>query len=390
MLPNAVIPVHARLSAAIGGPSLWVEQRYWLGAACIHNAVDWRKLEEARGIIPRIETSYGLQLIDHDCLINRDTSQHLPMLMSIRGLGCWLTERWHMSRVNGRPPSGTAAHWPRFLGDYFSAANISLLELETGPSITVRGVTLKMERDGTVDLSGLSAAWPGGLANDWGAIVAAVGWHALEPLPPSLVVPLFDLYRFAALRLHFSTQPRADTVLRKLVAALVNVSAFLVEMHVHNRVLAHDRAFHGRDNAVTELLGPSDRYRCHGNVAKRMSWLERMDNMGSDEAIAKAVSGTSSVASAAVACRNELYWGRSVEVFSLVHRVSVGWDGSNHGGREVVCGYGAEVRGRAAAVLRPKAWGGHHSTPGVTMGKGRVGRDQFISETRWWHRLGVA
>ena len=370
---NGVIPVYVRDAAAIGGPKLWIEQRYWLGAARIHDTVTWRKQEEARKIIPRILAVFELEVAAGDFLINRDQSQHLPFLMSIRGLGCWLTERWHMSRVRGEVPSGSAAFWPQSLTDYFSAAVDSLVRLESCPSVTIHGITLHIDPGGSVDLSSLAAVWPGGLASDWQLLVDALGGDALRPLRESLVATWFDFYRFACLRLYYSsTAPGATSLLRSLVHAMVNVTAFLVECHLYEEVLAHDETFRDRDIAVSELHGASKRYRSHGNVVKRLSLLERIDQMGSDAAISRAITGVSSLAASAMSARNHLYWCRSMEVFKDVQRVSVGWDGSNHGGREVVCGYGADVLGRFAVALRPKASPCHSRNCGVAMVKGLV------------------
>lgn len=251
--------------------------------------------------------------------------------------------------------TGVAAFWIRALADFFSAASASLLSLESWPSLAINGVKMHIVPDGTVNLCRLAKVWPGGLSTDWQLVCEAVGGDALRPLPPSLHTTWFDFYRFAALRLRYSSgAPGSDSLLRSLVNGMVNVTAFLVEVHVHERVRAHSDAFKDRDLAVTELLGPSNRFRCHGNVLKRLSWLERIGGMGSDEAIARALAGTSSIASMAVSARNTMYWRRSMEVFAGANRVSLGWDGSNHGGREVVCGYGADVLGRFAACCRPK------------------------------------
>ena len=75
---------------------------------------------------------------------------------------------------------------------------------------------------------------------------------------------------------------------------------------------------------------------------------------GSDNVITAALGGVQSLASKAMSARNKVYAERSVVAFTGVRQISVGWDGSTHGGCDVNVGYALNVVTSVACCMKPK------------------------------------
>ena len=55
------------------------------------------------------------------------------------------------------------------------------------------------------------------------------------------------------------------------------------------------------------------------------------------------------------AARNQVYLDTSAEKFLGATRVSCGWDGSSHGGQEVILGFATDLRTGLSVYLAPTA-----------------------------------
>lgn len=354
ILADSTLPVYVRRGCEPGSPCFWWEQRYWLQAADIADQRGFRKTESRRNVLTNMELAWDLQRCDHDILRDDDARRHLPLLLSTRALLVWCTERWLMSRRKEANPNTDSRRWLKLIIAMFDGVDSGLLTMPTWPVITIAGVRLQCANDGTIDLGPLLAAWAG-LGDDWGAIVARSG-TVLRGLAPVDRVPLRDVWLFVAIRLHITASPVPAThPLRSLQTAMLHILTFIVEVHCHHQVIAHDAAFAGRPIAVTELHGPSGRWRVHHRPTARISLLAQLHaGMGSDNAISTALTGNHGVAAQVRSVRNKLYLERSRLWFQDCAKLSIGWDGSTHGGRDVNVGYAVNLTTGRACCLQPK------------------------------------
>ena len=136
-------------------------------------------------------------------------------------------------------------------------------------------------------------------------------------------------------------------------AACVDVLAFLIECHVHADIArSHSQS---AKLQCTDLWGASGRRRVHNATLSRMQMVQALvENHGSGEAIARALSGgVCSIAAAHTAVRNAVYAELSGLAFTGSHRVAFHWDGSHHGGNDVIIGVALNIDTGRAVYVKP-------------------------------------
>ena len=350
LLPDANLPVHCAVDADLGR-KFWFEQRYWLQSIGIKKPVDWRKQEKRRGVLDEVRDDY--RLIENVDVLDRPNGckRHLPLLLSSRGVLAWLATRWALAR---RGAYKSAMPWRRMLCGFFEAAQAGLGKMSAQlPSICLEDVVAPCQEDGSVNIGGFLDVWPT-LRTEWDAVSLRFP-DMLYDFPSTCCVSLQQFFTFVESRLRYSIAQLGASPLHMLRVAIVEVVAFLVEIHVHYEVLAAAERNRNRDWRCTEVFGPSNRCRQHSNVVGKKSLLQRMRSFGSDEVATQALTGNSSVASQAVVVRTTLYSEAAAEAFRTVRRFSVGWDGSTHGGKDVICGYAMAYENALCVYMQPEA-----------------------------------
>ena len=115
-----------------------------------------------------------------------------------------------------------------------------------------------------------------------------------------------------------------------------------------------------------------------------MALIRRLlETGGSPEIVARALThGKHGLGSTVALARNVSYLDGAAREFREARRLSLGWDGSNHGGQEVVLGYATDMKTGLTVYLAPTA----------TMGRGRCRQQSslvvsprgcFLSECFW-------
>ena len=354
LLRDAVIPVHCLPDADVGGPAFYFEQRYFLHSAQISDQLNFRKNERARHILERIAASYQLD-VARDFMRDENAS-HLPLLVSTRFVLCWLLERRHMALHHSRwEVSSSSSSWSRLLDNYFEAAAVSLHALPDAlPTLEVAGVSIPIDKYGNVSLVALAQMWPG-MQQEWSEIADNFAGFQLPSYPAGQSVQLSSLLVFLDCRTRFSdASVDASDPTTALRGAVVQVMSWLVELHVLDMItVTHERS-DGRDARVTELFGPSDRYRMHHRALERKNVLQQMKGTyGCKETISRTLSGVHGTANESVVAGNKLY-KRSLQcAFKHSTAVALGYDGSCHGGSDTLVGFAMDVPTEIGGYLEP-------------------------------------
>ena len=351
LLPNAVLPVHTCTSRSPGRPMFWFEQRYWLCSAGVVDGVAFRKQERRREVFEKIRVLESLG--DHDLIVGGSTAQHFPVLCSTRGLFCWLLDRYYMD-ASRRADNPSPLSWSRLISQFHAAAHLSATHLNDRPSVTLDGVQLQVGPCGIVSLADLVAVWPE-LPQEWGAL-AQLRNLGLPALLASRLVCVGDLHLFLYIRLRKSGALPHGHPLRSLLHALTEILVWLVEVHVHEAIQRTQHASNARDARFTELICHGGRYRQHHTAGPRVMLLRRMladDACG--QVVARTMGFASSAANNARVVRNTTYAAATRRAFAPYNAFAVGWDGSCHGGPEIIVGYCVCVATGVASVLKPEA-----------------------------------
>ena len=139
-------------------------------------------------------------------------------------------------------------------------------------------------------------------------------------------------------------------VLRQAILAMM---AWLTEIQTHYEI--NETPVSGRAAKVVEIYGKSGKRRAHQNVGPLVELLRALvESQGSDETTARAIDRTHGQAALARAARNHIYMLRVRDAFAAVQAVSVGIDGSCHGGPSVLCGYIVDTKNEVGAYLEPE------------------------------------
>ena len=125
LLPDAVLPIHALVTADVGGPCFWVEQRYWTNSVGVPDSVKFRTKETQRDVLGKLRKEFTLDDASHDIVDAEGSREHLTLLLSIRALLCWLTTHWLMALHNQAGFVGAPA-WRRCVRGFFEAATNQL------------------------------------------------------------------------------------------------------------------------------------------------------------------------------------------------------------------------------------------------------------------------
>ena len=138
-------------------------------------------------------------------------------------------------------------------------------------------------------------------------------------------------------------------------AALLSVVSFLLEVRAYTDLEVD--AVKSNKRTASDLWGKTGVRKVHRAVLPRMQLLRRLlDTGGSSEAVTHALTaGVKGVASQQRAVRNAVYTDCARTLFEGCARLSVGWDGSSHAGRDVQMGIAYNVDEPATAYLKPAA-----------------------------------
>jgi hypothetical protein len=196
--------------------------------------------------------------------------------------------------------------------------------------------------------------WPG-MQQEWSEIADNFPGLDLPSYPEDHSVLLCNLLVFLDCRTRFSVDSvDASDPTTALRDAVVQLMAWLVEVHVLDRVTVTHERTDGRDAHVTELFGPSDRYRMHHRALERKNVLQQMKGTyGCNETIARTLTGVHGAANESVVAGNKLY-KRSLQcAFKQSSAVAFGYDGSCHGGRDTLVGFAMDVPTEIGGYLEP-------------------------------------
>ena len=347
--PNVTLPCYYLPNRQPGDPCFWWEQRHFLTGA-VWDLVEFRKQEKRRGILQRVSVARNLH--DHDIVFD-DGKTHMPLLLSTRGLVAWLLERFLIFYVYKNAPRHDNAFSHR-LDCVWQCVRKVAAQLEVLPTITIDGVTLHLQATGCFDITDLARKLPN-IVEEWRTISDSAG-SGLDALPPSHLVSFGHLHRFVEVRIRRSSQCiPAQHPFMKLREAMLAVATWMVEVHAHLALVKTMSAVDNRSARYMEMAGRAGRYRVHNDVGKRMDLIQRtMNTCGSTEALCRATEGIHGKAAMFRCARNLLYERASVEGLHESRLLTVGVDGSCHGGPSVLVGYIADVETGVASYLRPE------------------------------------
>ena len=138
--------------------------------------------------------------------------------------------------------------------------------------------------------------------------------------------------------------------MKRLFHAVVEVSAFLVEVDVGTAVVEHF------PTGAMVVLGPKRMRRAPCQLNGQMHLLKRLgDCTGSPATITLALCGQKGVAVAVAAARQWLYDVETRAKFESATAVALHWDASTHSGMDVTLGVAINQVANCAAFLRPMA-----------------------------------
>ena len=357
LLPDVTLPCHCDVTLSPGAPMFFWEQRYWLSSAGVANQIYFRQQERKRAIFERISDDATLE--DTDLVVKGTCGKHLPVLCSTRGLLCWITERWFMDMHHCGPDKDSTMGWSRLLHQFASAAvgpatTLAKRDVRHSPTLTVEGITLTVGEGAIVNIRPLLRVWPS-LPDEWDHQVK-VRNTGLCPRPPNGGVKLGDLHRFLELRRRKTPGLDPGSAICILLHGVREVLMSLVEVAVHGDVQRMTRASTGRDARFTVLLGQGGRYTQHHCSGHRIELLKRVClHDGSGETAARVLGFHHGSAAICRAMRNRCYASATIAEFQAWSAFAVGWDGSSHGGPEVLVGQCICLGTSMAAVMKPQA-----------------------------------
>ena len=349
-LGNTVVPCWVVADAGPGNKCFW-EQRDWLATVGVRNLVDFRKQETRRNVLARVISEFGLD--ESDVSI---PSQHVravsTVLLSSRGLISWLLLRRSMTDA---PSFGhRSLQWASCLEGFSAFLDQDAGDYLAGrPTLSAHDVTMEIH-DGKLDVTAMVRAWPS-FPSEWDALRGRSQSLLLPPFPSSGIVRLSQLLLFLDGRIRGSVGMPGDHWMRAARTACVSICGFLVD------ALAL-RDIEWGESKVGRLPAP-DRYGATGQRRVHRSFLPRVQRVrqllatcGSDAAVMDALLGQGRGKAAQIrAVSNVLYNEAARDSFASARRVSVGWDGSTHGGHDVQLGYALDVQSKFAAYIRPTA-----------------------------------
>jgi hypothetical protein len=276
-----------------------------------------------------------------------------PMLMSTRALLVWLSTRWCMAFVKAGGGPSRAHKWAGLANNFFDGVDDACTKLAGDlPSIDFEGVPMQAGPDGSIDVSGIGAQWPG-VPHAW-ATIAAMPGGLVKAIPGDGRVPLREFYWFLFISCRFPATPlEPEHILLKLRSVTIEVSVWLAEVHCHYAILDEERR--KTESQVQQLVVPA------GGRVKNCAWTKYrllkkvLDNFGSEQTSVSALDGRRGDAAVMRAVRNRYYRAMTREELQGAPAVSICVDGGCHGGLEVLVGSISSVWSNRAFYLRPQA-----------------------------------
>ena len=247
-----------------------------------------------------------------------------------------------------------ASVWASCVSNVFSGAASACAKVDDRPSICVEAYRLPLGRDGRLNISPLGDAagpWPS-LRDEWHA-VASIPGSVIPLMPDDMCVALESLFWFVILRCKWCGAPLPRSHILKLLRAVtVDVTTWLVEVHVHLAIV--DALGRKREPEPTVLVGAQG-CRVHGCTWKRLQVLSRVvHSFGSDQVTVSALGHRRGDAAVMRRSRNRLYLELTRLELKDTWSVGVCWDGATHGGLDTIVGSITATSGRSF-YLRPQA-----------------------------------
>ena len=353
LIAGYTIPVFIRPSKALAR-KFYFEQRYWVSAFRF-NPRDFTRYERENNVVQDVRGTYSL--LESDITRpTRETGGPLPIIMSSRGLLCWLLTRAVMSGY-GRGVAHQDS-WNSALTSFGSCCQQGAAVIQEAgseqPQIQVGGATVFVQASGKLDLREFIDHRWSAMADEWSAVRDNCAGHKLPAFSdrPALI----DFLRFTDLRLRASPAFEASHWLPRLRAMLLRTASFLLEVLIESEL-------HATAGQVTarpaELYGERGARRSPHQHALRMSILEQIYCYGSREVIARSLGRGKGTAAQLASCFIRLYADSVRKTFSAATSVAVHWDGSTHDGHDVQVGCAIlPARGadkNVVAILAPVA-----------------------------------
>lgn len=332
LLPGVVMPV-LHLPDGQSGRSFYFEQRWWLEAAGIKDAVAYRKQERKRNVLEQAVAEFHLDACD---LSRPDGGATCISTISVSTrllLGWLLLKR---AQTGGQRHAAACLRWTRCLQGVRDVLRGPAMGIEDGrlASFELLDIRLHVTRDGLVDLAPVAGQWPT-LAEEWNALMETSVVELLPPFPRSGTVELFTLLVFLDSRIRMSAQIPPQHWLHDARAAVLEVASFLVDADLHCCI--EEAAGNATKLVPSQIWGPTGQRRVHRATLPRLHLVQRLLSMnGSSEAITRALTGgLHGVAVQQRGVRNSIYTELARGSMAGSCLISLSWDGSSHGGHDM-------------------------------------------------------
>ena len=349
LIPGSQIPLHICEDADQPGRRFWFEQRSWLWAAPC-DMTNIAKRQFVAGKFGQQVARYGCVPNDYGKPVPASPGGRSPFLLSTRGVLSWMQHRSMAARYNSNDV--LRDFFNQAVTNFFNVASSGITILDRLraqlPKISVSGRELMFTKSGGVNLTPLKELWPT-MPSDWATLREVEGEaDTLGKFAP--VVPLRSLFRVLDHRLRGTAALPDGFWMTRLFHAVVEVSAFLVEVDVGTAVLEHF------PTGAMVVLGAKRMRRAPCQLNGRMHLLKRLGECtGSSATITLALCGQKGVAVAVVAARQWLYDVETRAKFESATAVALHWDASTHSGMDVTLGVAIKQVANCAAFLRPMA-----------------------------------
>ena len=309
------------------GSAFLFEQRYWLQAIGVANAIDFRKKEARKKTLARLCEMWAL---DATLSFSRPTEGETASFPTVV-LSSALLLAWLLHKVHDFSKEGQVQATNRAIKAYLDLAMLGLQHL-TGDSISLRifGKSSSVKRDGTLNLASLFAA-SHQLMADWEAMLLSGHVPHLGPLPHDMQPSLASALVFLEARCRSSGLHASDNPLRHLRDAMLKALSFGFEVAIN-----HSMSATSPKAAMIQLLTKSGKRIAH-QKARKLKWLAHLERCcGSKETMLQSLAdGSHSLSAKLCLLENRLYLHRASSSISGATMVAVNWDAATYGGLSV-------------------------------------------------------
>ena len=364
LLQGAAIPIYGVRDGNIGA-CFWLEWRFFLEKLGIKDRVNWCKQEHNRGRLTFLAEEYGLPRF---AILRDDSGGHAPKLFSTKAMLAWTLEHFCCAKSAAHGSKGVTREDFATLLDAFRCAAedamMSRMSVAERPSLEICGIKLPFDRACYVNIEPILDKLPE-LPDEW-KMLCAHGFALPAWNETATMIPVMSLLKYLGIRL-FLAGGRQDKGRRAFRAqgpwfaqelrdALIDVLTYLTEVHLHYSIIDTLARSKGHIVTLQDIFGAGQKRRAHHNSGKKLQLYRAiLNSQGSDEVASRAIVRSHGEAASSRHARLWCYEKESRIVFKPAQSIAVGWDGSNHGGPETLCGYMCIPIRNIACYMRPQA-----------------------------------